>query len=129
MKSKKDRILSLEKSPLAEELLKKWDEEAPDEVKIEGRLDGSKTRLSGKMEIGAAGHPVSILVMDEVTGAELEFNHVHNALLMVEEKRRGSSGWVSLVAGSVGMIKPVLEMIATATLDELKRLVGRKKGA
>lgn len=122
---KRDKILSLDKSPLADELYQKWEDEAPEPMEIEGQLNQKKTVLSGRLELGARGHPVTILIADEVTGAEMEFNHVANAMLMIEEKRKGSTGWVSLIVGRVNKLKPVLEMIAQATLDELRKLSGR----
>ncbi len=126
MLKKKDKILALDKSPLADDLLRKWEEEAPEPLELEGRLDERKTMLSGSVGVGAHGHPVTIVIVDEISGAEMEFNHVHNAVLMIEEKRKGSTGWMSLVVGNVSKIKPVLEMIVGATLDELKKLVGKK---
>lgn len=125
MKSKKDKILSLDKSPLADDLMRQWESEAPEGVQVEGQLNDRKTVLSGRVEVGANGHPVTLVVIDEMTGAEMEFNHIHNALLMVEEKRKGSFGWLSVVVGSVSKIKPMLEMVASATIDELKKLSGK----
>ena len=125
MKNKKDKILSLDKSPLADELIRQWEEEAPESIEVEGQLNDRKTMLSGRVEVGARGHPVTVVIIDEVTGSELEFNHIHNALLMLEEKRRASFGWLSMVVGSVTKIKPMLEMVAQATIDELKKLGSR----
>lgn len=126
IKEKMDRILSLDRSPLADDLLRKWEDEAPEAMRIEGRLNDRKTVLSGKLEVGARGHPVSILIIDEVSGAEMEFNHVHSAVIMIEEKRRGSNGWLSLIVGNLAKIKPVLEMLASATLDELEKITKKK---
>jgi hypothetical protein len=123
IKEKKDRILKMGRSPLADDLLKQWEDEAPEAIAIEGQLNDRKTSLSGKLEIGVDGHPVSILIIDEISGAEMEFSHVHNAVIMVEEKRKGSNGWISMVVGNLNKIKPVLEMLAEATLDELKKIV------
>lgn len=125
MKNKKDKILTLNNSPLADDLMRQWEAEAPDSIRVEGQLNDRKTVLSGRVEVGAHGHPVTVVVIDEVTGAEMEFNHVHDALLMIEEKRKGSFGWLSVVVGSVTKIKPMLEMVAQATLDELKKLAGK----
>lgn len=121
----KDKFLSLDRSPLADDLFKRWEEESPESIKVEAHLNDRKTSMAGRLELGAHGHPVTILIMDEVSGAEMEFNHVRSALIVVEEKRKGSAGWLSMMVGNVEKIKPVLEMIAQATLDELKRLVRR----
>lgn len=122
---KKDKILPLDKSPLADDLYQKWEDEAPEPMQMEARLNQRRTVLSGRLEVGAKGHPVTIMIVDEVTGAEMEFNHVHNALVMVEERRKSSTGWLSLIVGSASKLKPVLAMIASATVEELKKLAGR----
>ena len=81
--------------------------------------------LSGEMEVGKGGNPVTISILDELTGETLEINHVSNALLVLEDKRRSSSGWLSLLIGDLDKVGSVFRLLAKATLDELRRITRR----
>jgi hypothetical protein len=119
MKKKKkiDRVLFSGESPLDED----WgfDEEVMD-------YSDDELVISGEMEVGK-GRPVTIKLIDEVTGMEMEMNHVKNALLVVEDQRKSSSGWLATVIGDVNKLSEVLRFIARATVDELKKIAKRKK--
>jgi hypothetical protein len=81
--------------------------------------------LSGEMEVGKNGNPVTISIVDELTGEAMEINHVANALLVLEDKRRSSSGWLSLLIGDLDKIGSIFRLLAKATLDELRRITRR----
>ena len=81
--------------------------------------------LTGELEVGKAGNPVTISILDETTGESMEINHVSNALLVVEDRRRSTNGWLSLLIGDLDKIGSVFRLLAKATLDELRRIVGR----
>ena len=108
-----DRVLSDKDSPLAGELFVDLDDK-------EGKED---VMMSGELDIGKSGNPVTIIIRDEKEGSEIEFNNVNQAWLMLEEKRKSSTGWLSLIIGDVGKIVDVLKFVAKATADELKQLV------
>lgn len=81
--------------------------------------------LSGEMEVGRNGNPVTISIVDEHTGETMEINHVSNALFVLEDKRRNSSGWLSLLIGDLDKVGNVFKLLAKATLDELRRITSR----
>lgn len=81
--------------------------------------------VAGEINIGRHGNPVTILIEDEETGEVLELNHVRSALLLIEDKRKSSSGWLSVAIGSVEKISEVLEFLTRTTLDGLKKITGR----
>lgn len=81
--------------------------------------------LSGEMEVGKGGNPVTISILDETTGESMEINHVANALLVIEDKRSSSNGWLSLLVGDLDKVGAVFKLLAKATLDELRRIVRR----
>ena len=120
-----DKILVIGGSPLDDNW---WSNEADDEFaqKVEDMADDGETMMvSGEMGLGDR-HPVTILIIDEITGAEIEMTHVKNALVVVEDERKSTSGWLSMVIGDVDKLGEVLRFIARATVNELKRLVKGK---
>lgn len=116
-KAKEDRVLNSSIGNISDKILDDEHEYIFDESDEEGLV------MSGKLGVGADGHPVTILVSDEVTGAEIEMNHVHNALLVIEDKRKNSSGWLSLVVGDIKKVGDVLQIVAQATMEELKKIL------
>jgi hypothetical protein len=108
----KDRLLLGFESPLMDEL---GDEELEDQDVV----------ISGDLGVGERGNPVSIVVEDEVTGELLEMNHVESAFVIVEDKRKNSSGWLAVAIGEVGKLSKVLSFLAETTLDKLKKMVRR----
>lgn len=112
-KRRTDRVLSGQDSPLSGELFVDLDDK-------EGKQD---VMMSGELDIGKSGNPVTIIIKDEKDGSEIEFNNVNQAWLMLEEKRKSSAGWLSLIIGDVGKIVDVLRFVAKATVEELKQLV------
>lgn len=120
-----DKILEIGTSPLDRD--EYWfDEEYDDELEVGIGEIGDSLVVSGEMEVGSSGNPVSIKITDEVTGMEMELSHVKNALLVVEDKRSSSSGWLSMLVGDVNKVGDVLRFIAKATVEELSKLT--KKG-
>lgn len=123
----KDRILKTKYSPLRDEMYPEWDG-LPSELGEADTQIGFSTEeetlvVSG--ELGKGGHPVTITVLDEVTGQEMEISHIKNALIMLEDERPHSSGWLSLMIGDVKRIGEILSFVAKATVKELKRMVKR----
>ncbi len=126
-KVKKDRILVTPgRSPLVTDIYPEWEEEQL-ETELELSKGTSDEALVISGELGLGGNPVTILVIDEVTGMEMEINHVKNALFVIEDKRKNSSGWLSLVIGDIEKVGEVLRFVAKATVKELKRMVKGKK--
>ena len=78
--------------------------------------------MSGRFNIGKGGNPVTIIVEDEVSGETMELNNVNNALLMIEETRRSSSGWVSMIFGDLSKISEVLGFLSKMTLSGLSKM-------
>jgi hypothetical protein len=78
--------------------------------------------MSGRLNIGREGNPVTITIEDEVTGEIMEVNNVSSALLVVEETRKSSSGWVSFIFGDPKKISNVLEFLSKITLEGLKKM-------
>lgn len=81
--------------------------------------------VAGKLNIGKKGNPVTILIEDEETGETLEVSHVSSALLVIEDSRRSSSGWLSVAIGSVEKLSSVLQFLSKITLEGLERLAKR----
>jgi len=88
----------------------------------EMKKESQDMAISGNLGIGASGHLISLFVEDEVTGEILEINHVESAFLMVEDKRKRSSGWLAVVVGEVSKISRVLGFLSKLTLDNLKKM-------
>lgn len=81
--------------------------------------------ISGQLNIGKNGNPVTIYVEDEETGETLEINHVGTALLVIEDSRRSSNGWLSVAIGSLPKLSNVLEFLSKVTLSGLEKLTKR----
>lgn len=114
IKISRDRLLLGFDSPLLDEMNAGEEEESKDIV------------ISGNLGIGERGNPVTILVEDEVTGESLEINHVDSAFVVVEDKRRTSTGWLAIAVGEVKKLNQVLGFLANTTLDGLKKMIGKK---
>ncbi len=124
----KDRILKTKYSPLADEIYPEWEGLPRDLGEVSDMPIGvsEEEMLVVSGELGKGGHPVTIIVTDEVTGQEMEISHVRNALIMLEDERPHSSGWLSLLIGDVKRIGEILSFVAKATVKELKRMVKRQ---
>lgn len=83
--------------------------------------------ISGNMNLGRSGNPVTIFVEDEVTGEQLEVSGVRNAFLIVEDTRKSTSGWLALAVGSMEKMGEVLGFLSQTTLQALKKLVAGGK--
>lgn len=124
-KKKADKILDIGQSPLNDDWSVDQDEEFAQ--RMEGSLpEGETMMISGEMGIGKDRNPVTIIVMDEVTGAEMEMAHVKNAMIVVEDERKSTSGWLSLIIGDTYKLGEVLQFIAKATIDELRRMISSR---
>lgn len=108
-----DRLLSTMDSPILDEEIENYG------VQDEGMA------ISGRLNIGKNGNPVTILIEDEETGEILEVNHVKQALLVIEDQRQSTNGWLSVAIGNIEKISGVLEFLAQTTLEGLKKLTGR----
>ena len=82
--------------------------------------------ISGQLNIGKNGNPVTIYVEDEETGETLEINHVGTALLVIEDSRRSSNGWLSVAIGSLTKLSNVLEFLSKVTLSGLEKMARSK---
>lgn len=82
--------------------------------------------VSGQLNIGKNGNPVTIYLEDEETGETLEVNHVKTALLVIEDSRKSSNGWLSIAVGSMSKLSNVLEFLAKVTLSGLEKLTRGK---
>lgn len=112
-----DKLLTHLDSPIMEEGgMPAWSEMA---------TDGKGLAVTGKLSIGKNGNPVTICIEDEETGETLEINHVQSALLVVEDRRSHSSGWLSIAMGSIEKLSGVLEFLAKTTLEGLRKLTGK----
>ncbi len=81
--------------------------------------------VSGDMNLGKNGNPVTLLIEDEVTGEQLEISGVKNAFLIVEDSRKKVSGWLALAVGSMDKMNAVLSFLSQSTLEALKKFTGR----
>jgi len=81
---------------LSSPLAKKW--EIKDVLGDDINLGVS---VEGDLEIGRRGHPVTVTIEDEVSGEVLEVNHVESAFLVIEDKRKSTSGWLAIAIGEV----------------------------
>ena len=111
IKKDKDRLLLGFDSPLMDEMDMNEDVGPKDIV------------ISGNLGIGEKGNPVTILVEDETTGESLEINHVESAFLVVEDKRRSSSGWLAVAVGGMEKLNQVLGFLAGTTLEGLRKMM------
>jgi hypothetical protein len=85
----------------------------------------SEMVITGNMNLGKKGNPVTILVEDEVTGEQLELSGVKNAFLIVEDTRKTTSGWLAMAIGSMEKMGEVLGFLSQTTLEALKKLVNK----
>lgn len=81
--------------------------------------------ISGNMNLGKNGNPVTIFVEDEVTGEQLELSGIRNAFLIIEDTRKSTSGWLALAIGSMEKMGEVLGFLSQTTLEALKKLVNK----
>lgn len=114
---KEDKLVSNLSSPLAKEWRMGGD--FKDEV-------NAGVSVEGDLEIGRKGHPVTVTIEDEVSGEVLEVNHVESAFLVIEDRRRNTSGWLAIAIGEVKTLGKVLGFLAGATLDNLKEMVKKQ---
>lgn len=113
IKAKNDKILRLAHS----------DEELNDTA---SNLPWSQEMvITGNMNLGKSGNPVTIYVEDEVTGEQLEVSGVRNAFLIVEDTRKSTSGWLALAVGSMEKMSEVLGFLSQTTMEALKKLVNK----
>mgnify|MGYP001574956850 CR=1 FL=1 len=115
MKVVEDKVLTEFDSPILDD----------SEGEIFGGMTDGSLAVTGKLSIGKNGNPVTIYVEDEESGETLEINHVRSALLVVEDSRSSSNGWLSIAIGSLEKISGVLEFLAKTTLEGLKKMMGR----
>lgn len=108
-------------------LLLGFDSPLMDERVTDGEVEERDVVISGNLGVGERGNPVTILVEDEVTGESLEINHVESAFVVVEDKRRSTSGWLAVAVGEVKKLSGVLGFLAGTTLDGLKKMIKRRK--
>lgn len=128
-KKKNDRILRVGKSPLDQDTY--WEQIDQVEGFVEPEVEMAEEEslaISGKVELGMDGHPVTVTITDEITGAEMEVNHVKNALFLIEDSRSSSNGWLSMLIGDIRKVGDVIRFISRATIGEIKKLTGRDKG-
>lgn len=81
--------------------------------------------ISGNLELGRSGNPVTIYFEDEVTGEQLEISGVKNAFVILEDTRKTTSGWLALAIGSIEKIGDVLAFLSQTTLEAIKKLTKR----
>jgi len=79
--------------------------------------------ISGNLDLGKTGNPVTIYLEDEITGEQLEINGVRNAFLIIEDTRKTTVGWLAMAVGSVEKMGEVLGFLSETTLKALKKLV------
>jgi hypothetical protein len=113
IKVKNDKILRLAQP----------DEELGD--KSLGNSWSSEMVITGNMNLGKKGNPVTILVEDEVTGEQLELAGVKNAFLIAEDTRKTTSGWLAMAIGSMEKMGEVLGFLSQTTLEAFKKLVNK----
>jgi len=81
--------------------------------------------ISGNLELGKTGNPVTIYFEDEVTGEQLEISGVKNAFVILEDTRRTTSGWLALAIGSIEKMGDVLGFLSQTTLETIRKLTKR----
>jgi len=96
------------------------DEELGDVVN--GGAWSSEMVISGNINLGKSGNPVTILVEDEATGEQMEITGVKNAFVVIEDTRKSTSGWLAMAVGSVDKMGEVLGFLSQTTLETLKKL-------
>lgn len=96
-----------------------------DEMDNDFLSNQSSLAVSGQINIGKSGNPVTIYIEDEETGEVLEVNHVKTALMVIEDSRKSTSGWLSVALGSLPKLSEVLQFIAKITLEGLEKMTKR----
>ena len=81
--------------------------------------------ITGSLDLGKSGNPVTIFLEDEVTGEQLEIAGVRNAFLIMEDSRKATSGWLAMAVGSIDKMGEVLNFLSQTTLETLKKLAKR----
>ena len=81
--------------------------------------------ISGNLELGKTGNPVTIYLEDEITGESLEISGVKNAFVILEDTRRSTSGWLVMAVGSIEKMGEVLGFLSQTTLGTIKKLTKR----
>ena len=81
--------------------------------------------ISGNLELGKTGNPVTIYLEDEITGESLEISGVKNAFVILEDTRRSTSGWLAMAVGSIEKMGDVLGFLSQTTLDTIRKLTKR----
>ena len=81
--------------------------------------------ISGNLDLGKNGNPVTIYLENEVTGEQLEVSGVKNAFLILEDTRRTTSGWLAIAIGSLEKMGDVLGFLSQTTLETIKKLTKR----
>lgn len=84
--------------------------------------------ISGNLELGKTGNPVTIYFEDEVTGEQLEISGVKNAFVILEDTRKTTSGWLALAIGSIEKMGDVLGFLSQTTLEAIRKLTKTRKG-
>lgn len=77
--------------------------------------------ISGNLELGKTGNPVTIYFEDEITGEQLEISGVKNAFVILEDTRKTTSGWLALAIGSIEKMGDVLGFLSQTTLDAIRK--------
>lgn len=81
--------------------------------------------ISGNLDLGKTGNPVTIYFEDEVTGEQLEISGVKNAFVILEDTRKTTSGWLALAVGSIEKMGDVLGFLSQTTLEAIRKLTKR----
>lgn len=82
--------------------------------------------VSGNLDLGKCGNPVTIQIEDEVTGEVIEVNGVRNAFLIIEDSRKSlAKGWLAMAVGSIDKMGSVLGFLSQTTLETLRKFAGR----
>lgn len=81
--------------------------------------------VTGNLNLGRNGNPVTIFVEDEITGEQLEIVGVRNAFLIMEDSRKVTSGWLAMAIGSMEKMGEVLGFLSQTTMEALKKLASR----
>lgn len=114
---KEDKLVDNLDSPLA----RKWEMSDVLENEMEAGVS-----VEGDLEIGRKGHPVTVVIEDEVSGEVLEVNHVESAFLVIEDKRKSTSGWLAVAIGEIKTLGKVLGFLAEATLKNLEEMIKKE---
>lgn len=115
-KEKQDRLLRVADSSMSES----------DDLDKNGSWP-QELVISGDLDLGKSGNPVTILIEDEVTGETMEINNVRSAFLAIEDTRRSTTGWLAMAIGGIEQLSDTLNFLSKTTLESLKRLTRRNE--